>query len=137
MIVMEEIKRFMKRIRINFNLFVKGIINLYYWFPIIWKDRDWDHYFLEEILHYKLTNMYNFFVSKEAVTNWEVADQDKALQALKICVTILERRREEFYMQLAHDLSSLKETEKIYACEERDMRVLGNLLGKYLGYWWD
>lgn len=81
--------------------------------------------------------MYDFFRSENSVTNWEVKDQDKALQALRICINILHRRRKEFYIQLAHDLSSTKEAEQIYACEERDMRVFGKLIGKYLGYWWD
>lgn len=38
-----------------------GIINLIKWFPIIWKDRDWDYGFILDILKFKLTNVENMF----------------------------------------------------------------------------
>ena len=38
-----------------------GIINLIKWFPIIWKDRDWDYEFIFEILRFKLVNVENMF----------------------------------------------------------------------------
>ena len=33
--------------------FIKGIKNLFKWFPIVWKDRDWDDHFIFEIIHYQ------------------------------------------------------------------------------------
>ena len=35
----------------------QGIKNLFCWFPIIWNDRNWDHYYFFKILHFKLSNM--------------------------------------------------------------------------------
>ena len=35
--------------------FITGIKNLWAWFPIIWKDRDWDGWFIYQIIEFKLT----------------------------------------------------------------------------------
>ncbi len=44
----------------NFFRSIKyGIKNLITWFPIIWKDRDWDHWYLYKILRFKLIQMEN------------------------------------------------------------------------------
>lgn len=37
--------------------FIIGIKNLYKWFPIIWKDRDWDDTFLFEIIKFKISTV--------------------------------------------------------------------------------
>ena len=34
----------------------QGIKNLIKWFPIIWKDRNWDDSFIFDILQFKLQN---------------------------------------------------------------------------------
>ena len=118
--------------------FIKGIINLWHWFPIIWRDRDWDHHFIEVILLQKLRNTYDFFISEHAVTDWGVANQDKALQALKICIEILERKHSNFYLDVYHNGElNFERAEMIYSCEDRDMVIFGKLFGKYLPYWWD
>jgi hypothetical protein len=36
--------------------FIKGVKNLWKWFPTIWKDRDWDSFFIYEILRVKIEN---------------------------------------------------------------------------------
>jgi len=115
----------------------RGIKNLIRWFPIIWNDRDFDNYYIEVMMYEKLRNTYNFFVSENSITNWDVPEQSKSLQALKICVTILERKQNEYYIMVASNLDNIREVENIRKCEERDMKVFGKLFGKYLPYWWD
>ena len=34
--------------------FITGVKNLWNWFPVIWKDRDWDQTFIYEVLIHKL-----------------------------------------------------------------------------------
>ena len=36
--------------------FIQGVKNLWKWFPVIWKDRDWDTHFIYEIIRVKLNN---------------------------------------------------------------------------------
>ena len=43
----------------------KGIKNLWKWFPVIWKDRDWDNYFIFEALKFKLKNTANYLVKHD------------------------------------------------------------------------
>lgn len=52
---------FFKRLPKNFK-------NLIDFFPIIWKDRDFDHGYLEDLLKFKLERMYKFF-SDDKKTN--------------------------------------------------------------------
>ena len=46
----------------------RGIVNLIKWFPVIWKDRDWDHYYIYSIWYKKFDNMEEFFNSDKAWT---------------------------------------------------------------------
>jgi len=47
-----EVKRFFRRIK-----------NVFRWIPTIWKDEDYDHHFINEILIKKLENTRDFFLS--------------------------------------------------------------------------
>ena len=55
-----------------------GIQNLWLWLPIIWSDRNWDQYYIYEILEFKIRNTrdlidkYSRFVNSDKV----VADMD-------------------------------------------------------------
>lgn len=118
---------------------IRKIKNLIRWFPVIWNDKDFDHYFIEKILHEKLRNTYNFFISNDSYTDWDAVDEGKALKALRICITILDRKLNSFYiMNLQPDGElSLKQVKDIMKVEERDQKLLGYLLGKYMSWWWD
>lgn len=117
--------------------FINRIRNLIRWFPIIWRDRDFDHCYIEHMMYHKLIHTYNFFVSDDSVTNWDEKDAKKALKALHICIIILERRLDNFYLKLCSDVYSFEEVKKISGIEDRDQKLLGQLLGKYLSHWWD
>lgn len=117
--------------------FIKGIKNLWFWIPIIWGDRDWDHAYIENILYHKLVNTYNFLISDDAVSNWDVPEQDKAIRSLRICITILERRRQNFYVDLCANVYEEHIVKLSFEIEQRDEKLLGQLIGKYLSHWWD
>lgn len=44
-----------------------GFKNLWKWFPIIWKDRDWDDHFIFEVLKFKIKNTADLFEKKSEV----------------------------------------------------------------------
>ena len=78
----------------NFFRSIKyGIQNLITWFPIIWKDRDWDHWYLYTILKFKLSNMEKLHRKYGHCVNSEkMADQ------IKVCVNLLDRLiKDEYY----------------------------------------
>lgn len=45
--------------------FREGIQNLWKWFPVIWKDRDWDSMFIYEILKFKITKQAKYIGSRD------------------------------------------------------------------------
>jgi len=55
---MKRIK--LKDIRYFYRDVVHGIKNLVQWLPVIWKDRQWDHWFAYAIFYKKLSLMENF-----------------------------------------------------------------------------
>jgi hypothetical protein len=72
--------------------FVNGVKNLIRWFPVIWKDRDWDDHFIWELMMKKIT-----FQAKY------IGDQDRHTRAkrdaeiMMTCVRLMERVKEEYY----------------------------------------
>lgn len=118
---------------------IQGTKNLIYWLPIIWKDRDWDYIYIERMLEHKLQRVYNKFSDPNGTyINWESEPSNKALRALHICLTILERRREEWYITNLYEHHFNKETVKlVIAIEDRDRHLLYTLMDKYSELWWD
>ena len=78
-IVKEKIEDFFRNIRI-------GIPNLIKWTPVIWKDRDWDQYFLYIILQFKLKQMEKLQRKYgHCINSNDYADQ------MRVCILLLER----------------------------------------------
>lgn len=75
----EEIKDFFRNIKL-------GIPNLIKWAPVIWKDRDWDQYFLYVILQFKLKQMDQLQRKYGHCTN-----SDKIADQMRVCILLLER----------------------------------------------
>ena len=76
----------MKRITNFFRSIKYGIENLIIWAPIIWKDRDWDHWYLYKMFKFKLIQMEKLHRKYGMSVNSEnTADQ------MKICINLLER----------------------------------------------
>lgn len=119
--------------------FINGVKNVIRWFPIIWQDRDWDHGYVEDMLLFKLNNMYKRFSDPDATcVNWEAEHAKPALKALKLCVQILERRRDNYYTEYWWNRGQTTEDLKISTqLEVRDWRLFCKLMEKYFGYWWD
>jgi len=82
---------FLKITRLYRNI-TEGIKNLIIWFPVIWNDRQWDHYFIYKILHKKLDLAEHFFRYNGNHLNAE-DDADK----IKVCVILLDRLLKDEY----------------------------------------
>lgn len=69
-----------------------GVKNLIRWFPIIWKDRDWDQAYIWDILERKLRNQsyytkhYGYYVNN-----------DHDARNMLICANLIKKIREEDY----------------------------------------
>lgn len=75
----------------------QGLINIIQWLPIIWKDRDWDHYYLFKVLEFKLSKMKKRF-KKYGHTNNSLY----IIKQLDECSVILKRLYEENYISEAY-----------------------------------
>jgi hypothetical protein len=77
--VIEKIKTFFRNIKL-------GIPNLIKWFPVIWKDRDWDQHFLYVILQFKLKQMEQL-QRKYGIS----ANRNDYADQMKTCIILLDR----------------------------------------------
>lgn len=90
-------------LRRRFKLFIDffrydipyGIKNLIRWFPVIWKDRNWDQYFIYVILHRKLS------LAEKALRNGYHLYADKTADNVKLCVLLLDRLIKDEYHEIA------------------------------------
>lgn len=69
-----------------------GIKNLWYWLPVIWKDRNWDYRFIFDILKHKLEAQADFIDKRGIhVNNWKDA------RNMRICTELITRIQEGYY----------------------------------------
>lgn len=72
--------------------FKLGIKNIWYWLPIIWKDRDYDYNYIYTILEYKLRKQSSYIFKR----NTFVSSKQSARNML-ICAELIKLVKEDFY----------------------------------------
>ena len=77
--------------------FKTGIHNLIKWFPTIWFDRDWDHYYIYSIWYKKFDNMEKFFNSDKSWT----AESEGIAEQIKEIKLLCKRLMEDNYLEEA------------------------------------
>jgi hypothetical protein len=70
----------------------RGIKNLIQWFPVIWKDRDWDSYYIFQILEHKLKLQAKGIAKRDIHVN---AQRDA--EVMMTCVRLMEKIRDGYY----------------------------------------
>ena len=114
-----------------------GISNLVKWFPVIWKDRDWDYCFFLTILHKKLCFMEELFEY-----NAHYVGSEKDARIIKICRILSERLvRDDYIMSLAENKVFYRREPEVWkhedALRDQDRDYLFKLMQKHLFKWWD
>ena len=119
--------------------FINSVKNLIKWFPIIWNDRDWDSVYIEEMLLFKLNNMYKRFSNPNATyVDWNSKHAKPALKVLKLSIQILERRQNNYYTDYWWSRDQTHEDLILSSqLEQRDWKLFCRLMEKYFDYWWD
>jgi len=96
----------------------RGIENLINWFPVIWKNRDWDHYFIYVILRHKL------HLTEQHIRNHDMHTRAKEdADRIKVCVNLLDRLIADDYHEMAYKKIDEKWGELELTstpCEDRD-----------------
>jgi len=70
----------------------QGFRNLWKWFPIVWRDRDWDNHFIFEALKFKLKNTADYFEEKQRFVGWE-----DEVKYIRICEKLITRIQNDYY----------------------------------------
>ena len=116
----------------------RGIKNIIKWTPVIWRDRDWDYYFLFVIMEFKLKQMEKLF-RNYGMGLHSVRDADR----MKICRLLIERINEDNYYNMYKEGKVFKfdKSPKIFEIEARqikqDKEYLFKIMNKYILTWWD
>ena len=74
------------------NQFKKSVKNLIRWFPVIWKDRDWDDHYIWEILKTKLKYQSEYIGSRDIHV-----DAKYDAERMMWCVRLIDKIQDEFY----------------------------------------
>ena len=72
--------------------FINGVKNLWNWFPVIWKDKDYDQHYIYEILIHKLEKQAKYIGERE----WHTRAKRDAEKML-LCVRLARIQQEDLY----------------------------------------
>jgi hypothetical protein len=81
----------------------QGVKNIWYWFPIIWKDRHWDSHYIFEILSHKIKAQSEYIGSRDIHTR---AKRDAEI--MMTCVRLMKLVQEETYSSEYSDYHKTK-----------------------------
>jgi hypothetical protein len=90
-----------------------GVKNLWYWLPVIWKDRSWDHSYIYEIIKHKLKKQAKFAQDKNRHTH---SQQDA--RRMQICVKLIQSCKVETYG--IEYMDYMKERHWFEPCKDRE-----------------
>jgi hypothetical protein len=114
--------------------FKRRLFNLVRWLPVIWKDEQWDHHYIFEILKHKLIIMSNA-IRKSG--NHTMAEYDA--NRMMLAVRLIEKvQNEDYLIEMINEDNLTREM--IIAGERKHYkakRILFKLLDQYIERWWD
>lgn len=92
---------------------MRGIKNIWYWLPIIWKDRNWDSHYIFEIMKHKLKAQSKYIGERDIHTR---AKRDAEI--MMTCVRLMEKIQGEWYPMEYMDYHKTKHW--FEPCEDRE-----------------
>jgi hypothetical protein len=103
-----------------------GVKNLYNWFWIIWKDRDWDHYYIFQVLKFKLEKQAKHLGGRDA-------------ELMITCVRLINKlQNEEYYDELYNlDKKSPEVLQTVIDRHNKAKRLLFKILNDKIESFWD
>ena len=99
--------------------FKQGIKNLIYWFPVIWKDRNWDDHYIFDILKHKLKAQANYIGRRDFHTRAQLD-----AKRMRLCVKLIQLIQDEPYAMEYMDYH--KDRVWFTPCEDREGSSLYN-----------
>jgi len=81
----------------------RGIKNIWYWLPIIWKDRHYDSHYIFDIMKHKIKAQSKYIGERDIHTR---AKRDS--EVMMTCVRLMEKVQDEFYSSEYNDYHKTK-----------------------------
>jgi hypothetical protein len=75
-----------------FKHFIDGVSNVIKWIPTIYKDRNWDHRYIYDMLEFKLLQQRNYLVEANRFTNTEQTNR-----YITLCLNLIQRIKDDYY----------------------------------------
>lgn len=82
---------------------IEGFKNIWYWLPIIWKDRNWDQSFIFDVLSHKLKSQADY-IDKLGIHLYKWQN----VRDMRICVSLIEKIKEGYYSDEYTEYHELK-----------------------------
>ncbi len=73
-----------EKLKTRWNCFKKGILNLVYYFHVIWSDRDWDWSFMMDLQKHKLDSIIKHYETNNCFVNQEI--ELRYMRIAKYCI---------------------------------------------------
>ena len=115
-----------------------GIKNLIKWFPIVWRDRDWDEAYLLTVMEFKFKNMSHLHENYGHLENSELYASQLARAA-----ELTERIKND-RLHYSEEVGVLHNQGKVVEAMElehelytKDLEELTTLMKENLHHWWD
>ena len=70
----------------------KGIRNLIKWFPIVWKDRDYDHSYIMYTLRFKIQNTADYIEKHKRYEGWE-----RDVERMRLCLRLFDALEKDIF----------------------------------------
>ena len=93
----------------------RGIKNIFIWMPIVYNDRQWDHYYFLKMLEFKLNLMAECFKNEGHGVNAE-----KDAKRMKMCAELCRRLCEDDYAKIALEQHREKWGDLNFECKKID-----------------
>ena len=116
---------------------IEGLKNLWKWRKVIYKDRDWDHYYIYEILKTKLQFQADY-MRKHGYTESAAECAKEMLE----CVDLIDKVQNEYYLDLGmkelfeNDWSDAQFNEMVKKHDEVQAELF-NKIRDNISKWWD
>ena len=119
------------------RIFFENVRNLIVWFPVIWKDRNYDSWFVYEIIIKKLE------LQAEALKTNGLVDFNRDYERMQTIIRLLRKVQKEDYIdeswalsQWSHNLTK-EEIENSSMKHEKAKKLAFKMIHEYIDFWWD
>ena len=113
---------------------IRQIRNVLRWIPIIWHDRDWDYYFIYEMLKQKLINQEQY-IREQGVHVFNKADAD----SIRTAIEMIDKVQHEYHIDKYLSGGEWDHNGMTKSIEDHDKarQELFQYLSDNIEKWWD